>query len=102
MNSDSAAGGKTLKDEVRAFSGARHMKLDGEGRPYITLAQFIKLEGLVDSGGEAKPRVRFGGVLVNGVEDLRPGRKLHAGDRVLVDGSERIVDIATAAENPPT
>lgn len=68
-------------------------KLDGEGRPYITLAQFLKFRNLVNSGGEAKPLVRSGEVRVNGERELRPGRKLHDGDRVLLDGDEHVVEV---------
>lgn len=57
-------------------------RLDGTGRPFITLAQFLKHMRLVDSGANAKDRIRLGGVMVNGEEDLRPGRKLHDGDKV--------------------
>lgn len=74
------------------------MQLDGTGQPYITLAQFLKFNDLAETGGEAKHRIRAGGILVNGSEDLRPGRKLHAGDRVTVDGSERTVTIKSPAK----
>ncbi len=73
------------------------MQLDGTGQPYITLAQLLKHHDLVESGGEAKHRVRAGGILVNGTEEVRPGRKLHTGDRVLVDGRELTVTV-----RPPT
>jgi ribosome-associated protein len=62
--------------------------LDGEGRPYITLVQFLKTLSLVGTGGAGKHAIRAGGILVNGVEDLRPGRKLHAGD-VITIGDEK-------------
>lgn len=61
-------------------------KLDGSGKPFITLVQMLKREKLVESGGAAKHRVRAGGIQVNGSEELRPGRKLHAGDKVRIDG----------------
>ena len=48
--------------------------------PHITLAQAVKVVGLADSGGQAKHLVRGGGILVNGVIETRPGRKLMAGD----------------------
>jgi ribosome-associated protein YbcJ (S4-like RNA binding protein) len=47
---------------------------------YITLAQALKVAGLVDSGGVAKHLIREGGFHVNGVEELQPGRKLRLGD----------------------
>ena len=57
-------------------------QLDGQGRPYITLAQFLKLSNAAHHGGAAKSLVREGGVAVNGAPEDRPGRKLHPGDLV--------------------
>ncbi len=74
-------------------SGPKERPKDGEGRPYITLAQLLKMARLVESGGEAKHRARRGDITVNGEAEARPGRKLHAGDTVVVDGDELIVDL---------
>jgi len=68
------------------------MKLDGSGKPFITLAQFLKLLGHAEHGGAAKARVREGGILVNGEPEARPGRKLHAGDVVELDGEKLAVE----------
>lgn len=70
-------------------------KLDGQGRPFITLAQFLKWRNLVGSGAQAKDLVRAGGVSVNGESEIRPGRKLHTGDRVAVDG--QVLDVTVEA-----
>jgi ribosome-associated protein len=59
-------------------------QLDGQGLPYQTLAQLLKQHGLADTGGAAKHLVRAGGITVNGADELRPGRKLHHGDVVMV------------------
>lgn len=67
--------------------------LDGEGRPYITLAQFMKKHELAESGGQAKSIVRVGGILVNGSAENRPGRKLHAGDLVRIGGKDYRVEL---------
>lgn len=48
---------------------------------HITLAQAVKAVGLADSGGQAKVLVRGGTIRVNGEVEIRPGRKLVAGDR---------------------
>ena len=48
---------------------------------HITLAQAIKVAGLADTGGMAKAMAREGDLLVNGVAENRPGRKLRLGDR---------------------
>lgn len=53
---------------------------------YITLVQAAKAAGLADSGGQAKQLVRGGTVLVNGIVETRPGRKLVAGDWFGVEG----------------
>lgn len=50
----------------------------------IRLGQFLKLAGLVDTGGEAKELIADGEVRVNGEVDLRRGRQLHVGDVVAV------------------
>lgn len=58
---------------------------------YIKLDQFLKLAQLVQSGGEAKHLIQSGEVLVNGEVETRRGRKLYAGDVVVVEGEELIV-----------
>jgi ribosome-associated protein len=54
----------------------------------IRLGQFLKLAGLIDTGGETKELIAAGEVLVNGEIDTRRGRQLHRGDVVTVDGEE--------------
>lgn len=71
----------------------RERPLDGEGRPYITLVQFLKTIDAVDTGGAGKHAIRAGGILVNGTEELRPARKLHEGDTVTVAGAEHRVTL---------
>ena len=50
--------------------------------PPITLGRFLKLAGLVDTGGDAKMLVGTGCVAVNGEVETRRGRKLWPGDTV--------------------
>ncbi len=57
----------------------------------IRLDQFLKLANLVGSGGEAKVLIKEGAVLVNGEVELRRGRKLQAGDEVVVADSDPVV-----------
>ncbi|MBX2998137.1 MAG: RNA-binding S4 domain-containing protein [Caldilineaceae bacterium] len=57
----------------------------------IKLDQFLKREGLVFSGGEAKHLIQSGMVWVNGEVETRRGRKLHPGDRVTLDDTELVV-----------
>lgn len=60
---------------------------------YIKLDQFLKLAQLAMTGGEAKTMILEGLVKVNGVVELRRGRKLRHGDRVEVDGEELVVQV---------
>ncbi len=50
----------------------------------IQLDQFLKVQNLVSSGGEAKMLIADGQVKVNGEVELRRGRKLQQGDVVQV------------------
>lgn len=52
----------------------------------IKLDQFLKLKGLVDTGGQAKLLIQAGEVKVNGKVETRRGRKLVTGDRVSTMG----------------
>lgn len=59
---------------------------------HITLAQAVKAAGLVESGGQAKRYIREGDIQVNGEVELRPGRKLKAGDRFTVGEQEWVIE----------
>lgn len=52
----------------------------------LRLDQFLKWQGLVFTGGEAKQRIQSGEVRVNGFQETQRGRKLKSGDRVEIDG----------------
>ncbi|MDI1463564.1 RNA-binding S4 domain-containing protein [Catellatospora sp. KI3] len=54
----------------------------------IRLGQFLKLAGVIETGGEAKLRVTAGDVTVNGEVDTRRGRQLFRGDVVGIDGQQ--------------
>jgi ribosome-associated protein len=56
--------------------------------PFIKLDSFLKAVNAVSSGGEAKIAIIGGDVTVNGIVELRRGRKLYPGDRVYFDGEE--------------
>lgn len=51
---------------------------------YITLGQLLKAANIVSGGGEAKAVLAEGGVMINGEEDNRRGRKLRGGDVVVL------------------
>jgi ribosome-associated protein len=57
----------------------------------LKLDQFLKFQGLVATGGEAKLRIQRGDVRVNGIIETRRARQLAWGDAVSVDGSELLV-----------
>jgi ribosome-associated protein len=66
----------------------------------IRLGQFLKLAGLVATGGEAKRLIQGGQVLVNGEVETRRKRQLHAGDEVAV-GDQVYVVVVEAEDEPP-
>jgi ribosome-associated protein len=67
--------------------------IDKDGNEYIKLDQFLKLAGLVETGGEAKQLIQTGQVMVNGAIETRRGRKLYHGDIVVVDEEEMVVQV---------
>ncbi|WP_193197093.1 RNA-binding S4 domain-containing protein [Nostoc sp. MG11] len=52
----------------------------------IKLSQFLKLMGIVPTGGQAKLLIQGGDVQLNGVVETRRGRRLVRGDQVTVEG----------------
>jgi len=56
----------------------------------IRLDQFLKLRGVVGSGGQAKQLIQAGEVRVNGEVETRRRRQLQTGD-VVEFGGERLV-----------
>ena len=58
----------------------------GEGQRTIRLDQFLKWEGLVSTGGQAKLLIQSGAVRVNGQVETRRSRKLVEGDVITIDG----------------
>lgn len=59
----------------------------------IKLDQFLKIKGIVDTGGQAKLLIQDGEVKVNGKVETRRGRKLIQGDRVSTFGEILQVDL---------
>lgn len=58
----------------------------------IDLQDFLKLRGLVETGGEAKFRVQGGEVRLNGEIETRRRKKLRRGDVVEYQGERFKVD----------
>ncbi|MEO1428622.1 MAG: RNA-binding S4 domain-containing protein [Cyanobacteria bacterium J06633_8] len=51
----------------------------------IKLDQFLKLLGIVQTGGQAKHLIVDGAVKVNGILETRRGRKLVTGDKITIE-----------------
>lgn len=58
----------------------------------IRLDQFIKWQGIVGTGGQAKLLIQGGQVQVNGQVETHRTRRLHEGDVVTVNGQSLTVD----------
>ncbi|OQY44385.1 MAG: RNA-binding protein [Anaerolineaceae bacterium 4572_78] len=58
----------------------------------IELGQFLKLNNLVSSGGEAKILIQGCEVKVNGMVETRRKKKLRLGDVVEIHGRHVVVD----------
>lgn len=72
---------------------------DADFRPHapvqddvIDLQDFLKLAGLVDTGGEAKFLIQTGEVRLNGEIETRRRKKIRRGDRVMLGGQEHQVE----------
>jgi ribosome-associated protein len=52
---------------------------------HITLSQFLKLVGLIGTGGQAKDFIAQNPILVNGLVAEQRGKKLFPGDVVQVN-----------------
>ncbi|MEL0537167.1 S4 domain-containing protein YaaA [Staphylococcus debuckii] len=48
----------------------------------ITLGQFLKTEGIIESGGQAKWFLKEFDVYLNGERETRRGKKLDEGDQI--------------------
>lgn len=56
------------------------------------LQTFLKLSGLLETGGEAKFRIQGGEVLLNGQVETRRRKKLYLGDLVEYAGERLLVE----------
>jgi len=56
-----------------------------KNQEYIELHNLLKVLGIVNSGGEAKVRIRSGEVLYNGEIETRKRKKLYVDDSVQID-----------------
>lgn len=67
-----------MSDETQSESESETIRLD----------QFLKLAGVVGTGGQAKLLIQDGQVSVNGEVEIRRRRQLRPGDIVEFDGEE--------------
>ena len=58
----------------------------------IDLQDFLKIAGLVETGGEAKFRIQNGEVSLNGEPETRRRKKLRRGDIIELHGTPHTVD----------
>ncbi len=63
-----------------------------EQQETIDLQDFLKMSGVVETGGEAKFRVQGGEVRLNGEIETRRRKKLRRGDIVQYAGQQLTVD----------
>lgn len=60
----------------------KDLVINGE---FITLAQFLKEESIISSGGQAKWYLNENPVMLNGVLENRRGKKIHPGDQIVIN-----------------
>ncbi|MCX6707532.1 MAG: RNA-binding S4 domain-containing protein [Candidatus Woesearchaeota archaeon] len=65
--------------------------MENDENDYIELNAFIRVNGLANTGGQAKLLIRSGAVSVNGEPETRNKRKLYERDKVKCNGKEFIV-----------
>ena len=70
-----------------------HSQPHKQSQEHIKLDQFLKWQGIAQTGGEAKIIIKQGIVEVNGEEETRRGRKLITGDKVTVAGTTHRVEL---------
>ncbi len=66
--------------------------------PVLCLDQFLKWQGIADTGGQAKVMIQAGDVRVNGAVETRRRKKLAAGDVIEVSGQRWVVPVEPAAQ----
>lgn len=69
------------------MQGEKTFKID---RPFITVGQLLKEEGIIPTGGAAKWFLKEHQVKINGELDDRRGKKLYPGDKIEIIGIETV------------
>ncbi|CAK8054295.1 RNA-binding S4 domain-containing protein [Eupransor demetentiae] len=65
---------------------------------YITLAQFLKAENIIESGGQAKYYLAEHAVFLNDLPERQRGKKLYPGDVVLAEGKRYTITKSDEAD----
>lgn len=78
------------------------MTASNQDQAPITLDQFLKITGLVGTGGQAKIAIQEGYVTVNGELETRRRRKLAIGDVIVIDDQHRFVVTEEMIRRPET
>jgi ribosome-associated protein len=60
-------------------------------QPYIELNNFLKINNIVATGGQAKVLIKSGQVSVNGSVETRTRKKLIVGDKVTYNNQNLLV-----------
>lgn len=58
---------------------------------FITLGQFLKFADIIQTGGEAKLFLSQNDVYINDEFDVRRGRKLRSGDKIVILGETYLI-----------
>lgn len=95
------------RGEDRGHAAGQHGPAPSAPREYartrkLRLDQYLKLKGLVFTGGEAKVRIQSGEVEVNGEVETRRGLGLHPGDVIVIGGVECVVEDELFEDDGPT
>lgn len=67
------------------------MKKQSKNDTFLTLGQFLKINDIIQSGGQAKYYLLENDIRVNGESEKRRGRKLNKDDIVLVNNKKYII-----------
>lgn len=74
---------------------------DAPETPFVRLEAFLKLEGLVETGGQGKRAIQAGEVTVNGTVETRRKARIYEGDLVEIDGEQAVVPAPRSYDMPP-
>lgn len=69
--------------------------------PFIRLDHLLKLASVAQTGGQAKVLIQSGQVTVNGETCTMRGKKLVAGDKVQMVGSDLVYLVEESRESMP-